>query len=101
MLHKTKSRSTGLWKYGFSAPLFILMLIVSAAAASSESNLLSVDGERTIKPIENIASIPLPDVITGKPESVNKEAATNGLNEGIADQTDLKRHIARNINYSR
>ncbi|MGB4399566.1 MAG: M56 family metallopeptidase, partial [Daejeonella sp.] len=66
MLHKTKSRSTGLWKYGFSAPLFILMLIVSAAAASSENNLLSVDGERTIKPIEHIASIPLPEIITGK-----------------------------------
>ncbi|MEJ7694326.1 M56 family metallopeptidase, partial [Daejeonella sp.] len=36
MLHRTKSRSTRLWKYGFSAPLFMLMLIVSAATVQSE-----------------------------------------------------------------
>ena len=99
MLHKNRSRSTGLWKYGFSAPLFILMLIVSAAAASSESNLLSVDGERTIMPIENITTLPLPEAITGKPTKVSKERTTNGYNGGIADQTDLKRHVSKSITY--
>jgi len=40
MLYKTKSRRTGLWKYGFSAPLFAIMLIFSAASASSDNNAL-------------------------------------------------------------
>ena len=89
MLHKNRSRSTGLWKYGFSAPLFILMLIVSAAAASSENNLLSIDSERTIKPIENIAAIPIPEIITGKPGQVDEDNNSN-LEKGISNRTFLK-----------
>ncbi len=89
MLHKNRSRSTGLWKYGFSAPLFILMLIVSAAAASSENNLLSIDSERTIKPIENIAAIPIPEIITGKPGQVDEDNNSN-LEKGISNRTVLK-----------
>lgn len=59
MLNKTRSRRTGLWKYGFSAPLFALMLIVSAAVASSENNVLSIDSERSISVLDAI-SLPEP-----------------------------------------
>jgi TonB family protein len=37
MLNKNKSRKTGLWKYGFSAPLFATMLVFSAASVAIEN----------------------------------------------------------------
>jgi outer membrane biosynthesis protein TonB len=50
-------------------------------------------------PIENITTLPLPEAITGKPAKVSKETTTNGYNEGITDQTDLKRHVSKSITY--
>ncbi len=57
MLNKNKSQKTGLWKFGFAAPLFIAMLIFSAASASSENNILSIDAKKNL-PILNIISNP-------------------------------------------
>ncbi len=101
MLHKNRSRSTGLWKYGFSAPLFVLMLIVSAAAASSESNSLSIDADRSLRPIENIGSLTIPGVINkasvGSAKKHNRPGESNKLRPG--DQVDLKKPIAASTNY--
>lgn len=92
MLHKTKSRSTRLWKYGFSAPLFILMLIVSAATVSAEKNPLSIDANDSIDPIKEISSINLlPTINTREAKKVNSS--------GAEDYAALKKHIQRNIRY--
>ena len=106
MLHKTKSRSTGLWKYGFSAPLFMLMLIVSAAAASSEKNLLSVDSERSITTIDNIAATPLSRAIIGGSNSAIGFVKIEGIgstvvnSRAIGNPAVLKSGISSRITYS-
>lgn len=46
MLNKNKSRRTGLWKYGFSAPLFALMLIFSAASVAIENPENNVNAQK-------------------------------------------------------
>jgi len=48
MLYKTKSRRAGLWKYGFSAPLFAVMLIFSAASANTDVNDLLPGSKRDL-----------------------------------------------------
>lgn len=49
MLNKNKSSKTGLWKYGFSAPLFALMLIFSAASVAIENPENSVNAKKLSK----------------------------------------------------
>lgn len=104
MLHKTRSRSTGLWKYGFTAPLFMLMLIVSAATVQSEE----------VRPVAQTILSPL------TPETSNEIIAALELDEpdqaevkkpdpmlaierpGLAAQPDfttLKRHFMRTAKY--
>ncbi|WP_276348284.1 M56 family metallopeptidase [Daejeonella sp. JGW-45] len=101
MLHKNRSRSNGLWKYGFSAPLFMLMLIVSAATASSESNALSIDADRSLRPIENIGSLTFPGMINktgaGYVNEHNRALESNKLKP--ADQNDLQKQIAASTKY--
>ncbi|OZA54700.1 MAG: hypothetical protein B7X75_08355, partial [Sphingobacteriales bacterium 39-40-5] len=50
MLNKNKSRRTGLWKYGFSAPLFALMLTFSAASVANKNTELIAGAEKLISP---------------------------------------------------
>ncbi len=102
MLHKTKSHRTGLWKYGFTAPLFILMLIVSAATATAERNALSIDADHSISSIENIRALTLPGVIAKTTTGVSIDNSGFGVSNGkrLADQTDLKKHIATHIKYT-
>lgn len=57
MLNKNKSNKAGLWKYGFTAPLFVLMLVFSAAIASSKDNALSIDSEETLTFLEKPVTI--------------------------------------------
>ena len=53
MLNKNKSRRTGLWKYGFSAPLFAIMLIFSAASVATENTNLVAGAEKLISPLKS------------------------------------------------
>jgi TonB family protein len=101
MLHKTKSRSTGLWKYGFSAPLFILMLILSSATASSEDNVLSIDAKRSISPIEKLSTLTLAEFPIKNTDSDPIAPARSGKpgNLNLADPNDLKKHISQTIKY--
>lgn len=93
MLNKNKSRKTGLWKYGFSVPLFALMLIFSAATASSENNILSIDAKKNL-PILDIISNPEINSFSQR-ESVSPASDQKTLDNAQA----LKRHIERNIKY--
>lgn len=114
MLNKTKSRRTGLWKYGFSAPLFALMLIISAATASSENNVLNINSEKSFPLLDDI-SFPeageIKNVISEKgnrvasvennepsiPANTKTESAPT-INSG-ADFGGLGRHLQRNLKY--
>ncbi len=95
MLHKTKSRSTGLWKYGFSAPLFMLMLVVSAATVSAEKNALSVDARNSIDPLKAISSI---NIFPEQDNNAKHQRARTG-DSFIEDGKELKTHITKNIKY--
>ncbi|SDN09043.1 TonB family C-terminal domain-containing protein [Daejeonella rubra] len=95
MLYKTKSRRTGLWKYGFSAPLFAIMLIYSAASANSDNNVLQPAAEKVLlviaesKPaqkikestilIEKQGSIAETSGLEIKSTKINSENSTNEL----------------------
>ena len=99
MLNKNKSHRTGLWKYGFSVPLFVLMLIFSAAAASSENNILSIDAKKNL-PILDIISHPeigsLSQKENGNP--LNKQSVSPGSGKKVSDDAKiLKKHIGGNI----
>jgi len=93
MLNKNKSHKTGLWKYGFSFPLFALMLILSAATASSDNNILGIDAKKNL-PILDIISNP-ENNSSSKRESVSPASDQKTLDNALA----LKRHIERNIKY--
>lgn len=114
MLNKTKSRRTGLWKYGFSAPLFALMLILSAATASSENNVLSINSEKSFSVLDAI-SFPeageIKSVVPGKEKSVssedNKPFNEVSKNAGLAPTINnfqttfggLGKHLQRQLKY--
>lgn len=107
MLNKNKSARTGLWKYGFSAPLFVVMLIVSAATANPGS--------------QSGRSIPLEDIVSARrinqafaksssslisdtqPSSASKTSANETSRikaaPASADASQLKKYIQRNIKY--
>ena len=108
MLHKNRSRSTGLWKYGFSAPLFILMLIVSAAAVRSEETiirpvaetLLSTLPEKTSNEIMSALDF---DQVESKFELLGREelvvAGSDNKGQSVPDFEVFKKHIMKNIKY--
>jgi len=106
MLNKNKSHRTGLWKYGFSVPLFVLMLIFSAAAASSENNILSIDAKKNLTILDNISdpgingispienTNPLNKVI----KSFNKESVSPDPGKNNSDDPPrLKKHLERDV----
>ena len=115
MLHKTKSRRTGLWKYGFSAPLFVLMLIVSAATASSESNILNINSEKSNALFDAIAFPELREIKTVVPEKeigntkdvkkileifgTENAESTPATDNVPADFRGLGKHLQRNLKY--
>ncbi|WP_276363061.1 TonB family protein [Daejeonella sp. H1SJ63] len=105
MLNKNKSRRTGLWKYGFSAPLFALMLIFSAASVANENTDLIAGAEKLISPsIANkyipIVTIPADKTLDKKssPENKAKEikSSTKSTQE---DFSKLFKHLSRNMRY--
>lgn len=107
MLNKNKSRRTGLWKYGFSAPLFAIMLIFSAASVATENTKLIDGAEKLISPLKTdddlktgYNSDPSEKNIGKKTSSETKSVQINSDNKSLqVDFSSLKRHIQANIKY--
>lgn len=105
MLNKNKSRRTGLWKYGFSAPLFALMLIFSAASVADENNMLIAEAEKLISP--SIADNYIPIVTTAADKTLDKKSAPETKAKKINSSTKstkedfskLLTHLQRNLRY--
>jgi len=108
MLNKNKSRRTGLWKYGFSAPLFALMLIFSAASVATENNKLIAGAEKLISPLKTdehplVESSPeIPDIKSDKKMLKNSKATRSEVSSSIETTqifNALWNHIQKNIRY--
>lgn len=118
MLNKNKSGRTGLWKYGFSAPLFALMLIVSAASVATEKSDLIAQAEKLISPVTEISR--QDNLLISKPNTENsaisneeirsqskKGSLISSIPVGIPAAGEssqetyaaLKNHIQKNIKY--
>ncbi len=105
MLNKNKSRRTGLWKYGFSAPLFAIMLIFSAASVATENTNLIAGAEKLISP--TIAdkyipavTIPVDKTIDKKSSPGNKVKHINSSTKSTQeDFSKLFKHLTRNMRY--
>ncbi len=105
MLNKNKSRKTGLWKYGFSAPLFAIMLIFSAASVATENTNLIAGAEKLISPsiadkyISTI-TIPADKTIDKKSSTENKAKQINSFTKSTQeDFSKLLKHLVRNMRY--
>jgi len=93
MLNKNKSHKTGLWKYGFSVPLFALMLIFSAATANSENNILSIDAKKNLPILDMISDLEIKSI-------AQKKSVSPASDQKEPDNAQaLKKHIERNIKY--
>jgi len=108
MLNKNKSRRTGLWKYGFSAPLFALMLIFSAASVATEKTHLIAGAEKLISPLKaevyptlrsssKVSEKKSDEKILKKPSTIQSEASSSIENTQIFSA--LWNHIQKNIKY--
>ncbi|MFA6945954.1 MAG: TonB family protein [Pedobacter sp.] len=108
MLNKNKSHRTGLWKYGFSAPLFALMLIFSAASVATENNNLIAGAEKLISPLKTderplVESSPeISDKKSDKKMLKNSSAIKSKVSSSIETTqifNALWNHIQKNIRY--
>lgn len=105
MLNKNKSRRIGLWKYGFSAPLFALMLIFSAASVATENrNLIDGAGKLISPSIANkyipTVTIPTDKTIDEKSSPESKVKQINSSSKSSQeDFSKLFKHLARNMRY--
>jgi TonB family protein len=105
MLNKNKSRRTGLWKYGFSAPLFALMLIFSAASVANENTDLIAGAEKLISP--SIAKKYIPAVTIPADKTIDKKSSLKNKTKEIKSSTKstqedfskLYKHLIRNMRY--
>ncbi len=109
MLNKNKSRRTGLWKYGFSAPLFALMLIFSAASVATENTNLIAGAEKLISPLkteEHSIVKSSPKVSEKKSDKKIMLKNSSAIRSGVSSNTEntqifnaLWNHIKKNIRY--
>lgn len=105
MLNKNKSRRTELWKYGFSAPLFAIMLIFSAASVATENTNLIAGAEKLISP--SIADKYIPAVTIPADKTIDKKSSLENKAKEIKSSTKstqedfskLFKHLVRNMRY--
>ena len=105
MLNKNKSRRTGLWKYGFSAPLFALMLTFSAASVANKNTDLIAGAEKLISP--SIANKFIPTVTIPADKTLDKKSSLKNKTKEIKSSTKstqedfskLYKHLIRNMRY--
>ncbi len=77
MINKTKSRKTAILKYGLSAPLFLLAMVLSSAKIS-ESKTISKFSDR-VKPTKEISEILIPDAVSILAESETNDPKSNQI----------------------
>ncbi len=77
MMNKTKSRKTAILKYGLSAPLFLLAMVLSSAKIS-ESKTINQLSEK-IKPTQEINGIVMPKVVSDLVESKPNKTKLNEI----------------------
>jgi TonB family protein len=94
MLDKQKSRKVAILKYGLSAPLFLLAMILSSAKISENKTISKI--VHAVEPQKTIAEIIVPKTVenlVSKP--IKKEL--KAINED--DFSGLKKYLARTIRY--
>jgi TonB family protein len=94
MLDKQKSRKAAILKYGLSAPLFLLAMILSSAKISENKTISKI--VHAVEPQKTIAEIIVPKAVeslVSKP--IKKEV--KAINEN--DFSGLKKYLARTIRY--
>ncbi len=70
MLQKAKSRKTAILKYGLSAPLFFLAIILSSAKISENETMFNI--AETIKAKQDISDIIMPDKVNDTTKNPDK-----------------------------
>nr|WP_294894918.1 TonB family protein [uncultured Pedobacter sp.] len=84
MMNKTKSRKTAIIKYGLSAPLFLLAMVLSSAKIS-ESKTINNLSEK-VQPEKQLSEILIPDVVSNLAQTATKENETTTISK---NETDL------------
>ncbi|MBU2266673.1 MAG: TonB family protein, partial [Bacteroidetes bacterium] len=102
MIQKPKSRKAAILKYGLSAPLFLLAMILSSATISKNKTIKEIGNK--IKPTDAIAEILTPQTVKNlvvdevkKDKALEKPSASTSLVAGEFDA--LKMYLAKTIRY--
>jgi TonB family protein len=102
MIQKPKSRKTAILKYGLSAPLFLLAMILSSATISKNKTIKAI--ENKIKPTNAITEILIPQTVKNlvvdevkNDKVVEKPSASTSIVAGEFDA--LKMYLAKTIRY--
>lgn len=79
MLQKPRSRKIALLKYGFTAPLFVLMLVIASASIARHETIKKVENlvETTAKtPVLSLSIVPLKEILDEKEIPVKGKVTT-------------------------
>nr|MBC7613588.1 TonB family protein [Pseudopedobacter sp.] len=101
MIQKPKSRKAAILKYGLSAPLFLLAMILSSATISKNKTINAIGNK--IKPTNAIAEILIPKPVENiviefkKDKALEKPSASTSIVAGEFDA--LKMYLAKTIRY--
>jgi TonB family protein len=98
MLQKTKSRKTILLKYGLSAPLFLIAMILSSATISENKTIKQLENQ--IQPAQSVADIIIPkvveDLVSKDDKKIQPEIKSSIFEE---DFSSLKKHLLKTLKY--
>jgi TonB family protein len=101
MLQKPKSRKTALLKYGLSAPLFLIAMILSSATISENKTIKQL--ENKIQPAQSVADIIIPKVVEDLviDNKKEKEAVEKQIESPVfrGEFDALKKHFAKTLRY--
>ncbi len=95
MMNKTKSTKTAILKYGFSAPLFLLAMVLSSAKISENKTLDKIADQ--VQPQMQIREILVPEVVRNLVQTKQKE--TKDVKKFDDDFSALKKYIGKTIRY--
>ena len=101
MLQKPKSRKTAILKYGLSAPLFLIAMVLSSASISENKTIKQIENQ--IQPAQPLAEIMLPKAVEDlvvynkKQEVIVEKPIISSVIIGEFDA--LKKHVSRTIKY--
>lgn len=101
MLQKPKSRKTAILKYGLSAPLFLIAMVLSSATISENKTIKQIENQ--IQPAQPIAEILVPKVVENlvidnkKEEVVFEKPVINVNIDGEFDA--FKKHLVKSLSF--